>query len=50
MFRICEITNNPTKRFAGSDAGTGGGLRRRKEVLGKLREFDLVLRVRGEAV
>lgn len=49
-FRVCEITNNPSKRFAGSDAGTGGGLRPRKVVLGKLRGFDLILKVRGEAV
>lgn len=49
-FRVCEITNNPSERSAGREAGTGGGVRPRKVVSGNLRDFSVVFRVRGEAL
>lgn len=49
-FEVCRITKNPSGRFGRGEAGTGGRVRLRTVVLGNLRDPDLVLRVRGEAL
>lgn len=37
-FRVCEITNNPSERSAGREAGTEGGVRPRKVIVADLFE------------